>query len=80
MVRAIRPRVLISRSRMNQMAKNLLLCLRQSYDEPFTKELISDGTYNILALLNRRLPKRGKPQFLCIEEPENGLHPKVVGS
>ena len=43
----------------------------------FTKDLISDGTYNILALLTA-VYQSDKPQFLCIEEPENGLHPDVI--
>ena len=43
----------------------------------FTKDLISDGTYNILALLTAVFQSEG-PQFLCIEEPENGLNPKVT--
>ncbi|MCY7358690.1 MAG: AAA family ATPase [Rudanella sp.] len=45
----------------------------------FTKDLISDGTYNILALLTAVYQSDDKPQFLCIEEPENGLHPQVAG-
>ena len=45
--------------------------------KPFNKALISDGTYNILALLTAVF-QSDEPQFLCIEEPENGLHPKVV--
>lgn len=44
----------------------------------FTKDLISDGTYNILALLTAVYQSDDKPQFLCIEEPENGLHPQVA--
>jgi predicted ATPase len=44
----------------------------------FTKELISDGTYNILAMLTAVYQSDDKPQFLCIEEPENGLHPQVA--
>ncbi|QKZ14796.1 AAA family ATPase [Spirosoma sp. KUDC1026] len=43
----------------------------------FTKDLISDGTYNILALLTA-IYQSDKPQFLCTEEPENGLNPKVI--
>ncbi len=43
----------------------------------FTKDLISDGTYNILALLTA-VYQSEEPQFLCIEEPENGLHPQVL--
>ncbi|GAB4014138.1 hypothetical protein GCM10028808_35660 [Spirosoma migulaei] len=44
----------------------------------FTKDLISDGTYNILAILAAVYQSDDKPQFLCIEEPENGLHPQVA--
>lgn len=47
--------------------------------EYFTKDLISDGTYNILALLTAVYQSDDTPQFLCIEEPENGLHPQVAG-
>ncbi len=43
----------------------------------FTKDLISDGTYNIIAFLTA-IYQSDRPQFLCIEEPENGLNPKVV--
>ncbi|MBC7570101.1 MAG: AAA family ATPase, partial [Spirosoma sp.] len=49
----------------------------ESSSEYFTKDLISDGTYNILALL-AAVYQSEKPQFLCIEEPENGLHPEVI--
>jgi len=43
----------------------------------FTKDLISDGTYNILALLTA-VYQSNEPQFICIEEIENGLNPEVV--
>jgi predicted ATPase len=50
-------------------------------DEPFTKPFLarfaSDGTLKLLAyliLLNDPNP----PQLLCIEEPENGLHHKLL--
>ncbi len=45
--------------------------------KPFDKKLISDGTYNILALL-AAVYQSNEPQFLCIEEPENGLNPYVI--
>jgi len=45
--------------------------------KPFPKHLISDGTQNILALL-AAVYQSDEPQFLCIEEPENGLHPQVI--
>ena len=45
----------------------------------FVKDLISDGTYNTLSLLTAVYQSDDQPQFLCIEEPENGLHPQVAG-
>lgn len=50
----------------------------ESSSDYFTKDLISDGTYNILAMLTAVYQSDDKPQFLCIEEPENGLHPQVA--
>jgi predicted ATPase len=44
--------------------------------EPIPKDLISDGTFNIVAILTA-LFQSDEPQFLCIEEPENGLTPYV---
>ena len=57
-------------------ADNFLIYEKHS-KKPFNKALISDGTCNILALLTAVF-QSDEPQFLCIEEPENGLHPKVV--
>jgi AAA15 family ATPase/GTPase len=54
-----------------------LLVYEKSHDEPFTKNLVSDGTYNILSLLTAVL-QNDEPQFLCIEEPENDLHPFAI--
>ncbi len=54
-----------------------LLMYEKGIKKPFTKKLISDGTYNILALLTAVF-QSDEPQFLCIEEPENGLNPKVI--
>lgn len=54
-----------------------LLIYQKHYKEPFNKELISDGTYNIIALLTA-VYQSDEPQFLCIEEPENGLNPYVI--
>ena len=54
------------------------LNIREKYSsEPFEKSLISDGTFNILALLTA-VYQSDEPQFLCIEEPENGLNPFVI--
>lgn len=57
--------------------RNELHWFEDSTSDYFTKDLISDGTYNILALLTA-VYQSETPQFLCIEEPENGLNPKVV--
>jgi AAA15 family ATPase/GTPase len=57
--------------------KDTLEFYEKGFDRPFTKKLISDGTYNILCLLTA-IYQSDEPQFLCIEEPENGLNPYVV--
>lgn len=44
---------------------------------PFSGNLISDGTENSISLITA-LYQTSKPQFLLIEEPENGLNPKVI--
>ncbi|WP_149240213.1 AAA family ATPase [Dyadobacter sp. 32] len=54
-----------------------LLIFEKDFKKPFTKELISDGTYNILCLITAVF-QSDEPQFLCIEEPENGLNPFVI--
>ena len=46
-------------------------------DNPFSGELISDGTKNSISLITA-LYQSNEPQFLLIEEPENGLNPKVI--
>jgi len=46
-------------------------------DKPFPRHLISDGTYNILSLM-AAVYQSNQPQLLCIEEPENGLHPQAI--
>lgn len=59
--------------------RNELHWFERYSSEYFTKDLISDGTYNILAMLTA-VYQSDEPQFLCIEEPENGLHPQVLMS
>jgi predicted ATPase len=54
-----------------------LLIYEKGNNKPFPAHLISDGTFNIIALLTA-VYQSEEPQFLCIEEPENGLNPKVV--
>ena len=54
-----------------------LLIFEEFTSKPFSRNLISNGTYNILSLITSVF-QSDEPQFLCIEEPENGLNPKVV--
>ncbi|MEI7585782.1 ATP-binding protein [Runella sp.] len=54
-----------------------LLIKEKHTNKHFGKSLISDGTCNILCLLTA-LYQSDEPQFLCIEEPENGLNPYAI--
>lgn len=45
--------------------------------KPITGKLISEGTYNIIALL-ALFYQTDRPQFVCIEEPETGLNPAIL--
>lgn len=54
-----------------------LLVYEEYSNKPFPKKLISDGTYNILCLLTA-VYQSDNPQVLFVEEPENGLNPKVI--
>lgn len=56
--------------------ENIIL-FEDAINQRLNKRLISDGTYNLLALI-AAVYQSDEPQFLCIEEPENGLNPKVV--
>jgi predicted ATPase len=53
------------------------LIYEKGSEKPFPRNLISDGTYNILSLM-AAVYQNNQPQFLCIEEPENGLHPQAI--
>lgn len=58
--------------------KDELIIYENGTKIPFEGNLLSDGTKNILALLTAVYQSNeNTPQFLCIEEPENGLNPKV---
>ena len=62
----------------SELSRTDNLIVKEKYSSKyFTKELLSDGTYNILALLTAVF-QSDEPQFLCIEEPENGLTPDVI--
>ncbi len=49
----------------------------KNYSEPFPKKLVSSGTINTISLLTSIL-QFNEPQFICIEEPENGIHPEAI--
>ena len=49
----------------------------KSTKKPFTGSLISEGTFNIIALL-ALIYQTGEQQFICIDEPEIGLNPYVL--
>lgn len=68
-------RIEIKSEEINGEAK--LKIYEKNTKRAFHKHLISDGTYNILTLLTA-VYQSDEPQFLCIEEPENGLHPQVI--
>jgi len=58
--------------------KRLLLRFNdKGFDDPFYAQQMSDGTLKVFAyllLLEDPIP----PPFICIEEPENGLHHKLL--
>ena len=54
-----------------------LIVYEKALKKPLTKEFISEGTFNILSIITA-IFQSDEPQFLCIEEPENGLNPSVV--
>ena len=50
-------------------------------DERFGVHQLSDGTLRAIALITALAqPKDRLPQFICIDEPELGLHPAAVAS
>jgi len=61
----------------NLSGKEELAIFEKNSKNPISGSLISDGTYNIISLLVL-LYQSNQPQFLCIEEPENGLNPKLL--
>ncbi len=61
----------------NITGNDSLLVYEKHSKKPFDKSLISDGTFNIIAILTAVF-QSDEPQFLCIEEPENGLNPYVA--
>jgi predicted ATPase len=57
--------------------ENRMMVYEKYCSTPFTANLISDGTRNILSIFTA-IYQTSEPQFLFIEEPENGLNPKIV--
>ena len=58
--------------------KRLLLRFNdQGFQDPFFAQQMSDGTLKVFAYL-LLLEDPDPPPFICIEEPENGLYPKLL--
>lgn len=57
--------------------KNELRFYERFSNKSINRKIISDGTFGILCLLTS-VYQSDEPQFLCIEEPENGLNPYVI--
>ena len=49
----------------------------KGFDDPFYAQQMSDGTLKLFAYL-LLLEDPTPPPFICIEEPENGLYPKLL--
>ena len=49
----------------------------KGFDDPFYAQQMSDGTLKLFAYL-LMLEDPAPPPFICIEEPENGLYPKLL--
>lgn len=48
------------------------------FRDPFLSRFVSDGTLKMFAYLVLLMDPT-PPPLLCVEEPENGLHPKLLG-
>ncbi len=59
-----------------------LLVYEKFSNKPFPRALISDGTFNIISILTSVFQSfdegHYRRQYLCIEEPENGIHPEAI--
>jgi predicted ATPase len=49
----------------------------RGFEDPFYAQQMSDGTLKVFAYL-LLLEDPNPPPFLCIEEPENGIYPKLL--
>lgn len=49
----------------------------KGFEDPFYSQQMSDGTLKVFAYL-LLLEDPSPPPFLCVEEPENGLYPKLL--
>ncbi|MBX3084612.1 MAG: AAA family ATPase [Anaerolineae bacterium] len=71
------PRLEKVRAQVTADGRVMLQFKDKSFSQPFVARFVSDGTVKMfayLALLNDPNP----PPLLCIEEPENGLHPQLL--
>ena len=59
--------------------RTLLMLREQGFTDPFTQVDLSDGALRLLALLYLA-HHPNPPALVCIEEPENGLYPRLIKS
>ena len=67
----------IKRIKLDQDANGNKLFLTDNSDYEIPSKNISDGTLRILAFLAALYDTR-KPDLICFEEPENGIHPWLL--
>ncbi len=71
------PRAIELRAEPSLKASPVILLRERGYTDPFTHVDMSDGMLRLLALLylaHHPTP----PPLVCIEEPENGLYPRLI--
>ena len=65
-------------SKQTEEGRILLKFTDGSFEDPFLARFVSDGTIKMLAYLTLLYDPAPHP-LLCVEEPENQLHPRLLG-
>ena len=65
-------------SKQTEEGRVLLKFTDGSFEDPFLARFVSDGTMKMLAYLTLLYDPAPHP-LLCVEEPENQLHPRLLG-
>ena len=72
------PGVASVESKQTEEGRILLKFTDGSFEDPFLARFVSDGTIKMLAYLTLLYDPAPHP-LLCVEEPENQLHPRLLG-